>query len=85
MNKLLKFSASWCRPCSALSTVLKTIDLSSFELIEIDVDKQPEIAKAHQIRSVPTLVLISEETNMENKRCSGAKTRENLVEFLGIN
>ena len=84
MNTLLKFSASWCQPCKALSSVLKTIDLSSFELVEIDVDKQPEIAKAHQVRAVPTLILIGEETNMENKRCTGAKTRLNLLQFLGL-
>jgi len=79
MDTLLKFSASWCGPCKALSTVLKTIDLSSFQLIEVDVDQQPELAKAYQIRSVPTLVL-----NRENKRCTGVKTKEQLLQFLGL-
>lgn len=84
MNTLLKFSASWCTPCKVLSKTLETTDLSSLKFIEIDVDKQPELAKSHNVRSVPTLILINGET-FRNDRCTGVKTKEQLLQFLGIN
>ena len=85
MNTLLKFSASWCKHCPVLTKTLKTIELSTVELIEVDIDQQPELAKAHNIRALPTLVLIDSETSTEIRRCTGAKPRDYLVEFLGIN
>ncbi len=84
MNTLIKFSANWCGPCAALSTVLKTIDLSSIKMIEIDVDKQSELVHEHCVRALPTLVLVNSETNAEIKRCTGVKTKEQLLQFLGL-
>lgn len=85
MNTLLKFQAIWCGPCGALSRTLKTIDLGSTELIEIDVDIDSSVVKYHDVRSIPTLILIDSKTNKEIKRCTGVKTKEQLLQFLGIN
>jgi thioredoxin 1 len=82
MKTLLKFYAEWCQPCKVLSKTLQSIGLDSIELIGVDVDQQPELAKAHSVRALPTLVLIDTETNMEIKRCTGAKPRDYLVEFI---
>jgi thioredoxin 1 len=83
MNTLLKFSATWCNPCKTLSKTLETVNLSSLKFIEIDVDREPDIAKAHNVRSVPTLILINGET-FRNDRCTGVKTKEQLLQFLGL-
>lgn len=84
MNTLLKFSASWCSSCPVLSKTLKTIDLGSINLVEVDIDKEPATVNAYNIRALPTLVLL-DETGEEVKRCTGSKPRDYLVEFLGIN
>ena len=85
MNTLLKFQATWCNSCSVLSRTLKTINMDSVKLIEVDIDQQPELSKTHDVRSIPTLILIDSKTNKEIKRCTGVKTKEQLLQFLGIN
>jgi len=57
---LVDFHAEWCAPCKSQSSIL--VELSrelngKLKVIKIDVDKNPEIAKRYQIRSVPTLAL----------------------------
>jgi len=87
MKTLLKFYASWCKPCAALSTVLETIDTNSMsiDIYEIDVDKLPKVAAAHNIRSLPTLILIEDNDPATETRCTGVKTKEQLLQFLGSN
>ena len=84
MNTLLKFSASWCSTCPVLSKILKTIDLGSTILVEVDIDKEQTTVNAYNIRALPTLVLL-DETGEEIKRCTGVKTKEQLLQFLNVN
>jgi len=57
---LVDFSAEWCGPCKMMKPILD--DLKSkmgdqVQIIKIDVDRNPGIALAYQIQSVPTLML----------------------------
>ena len=57
---LVDFSAVWCGPCKMLEPIL--IELvraysGRFLLAKVDIDKEPELAKEHQIKGVPTLKL----------------------------
>ena len=80
--KLLKFSASWCQPCKALSTTIKNTEHVLFETMqEIDVDANPDIVKKYSIRGVPTLLLVDELGN-EIKQKSGNISKEILLKFL---
>ena len=80
MKQLLKFHATWCQPCKALSTNFNRVDLGDVELIEIDIDEKLELAKQYNVRSVPTLVLL--ENNVEIKRHSGVLTPDKIEEFI---
>lgn len=84
MNSLIKFSSSWCTNCNTLSRVLYSIPLGFTTLVEVDIDQEPDMAKAYNIRMLPTLILL-DETGEEIKRCSGVKSKEFLLEFLDIN
>ena len=57
---LVDFTAAWCGPCKTMAPILKEVkDAMKDELtiIKVDIDKNPKVAAAYQIQSVPTLLL----------------------------
>jgi thioredoxin 1 len=80
MKEVLKFSASWCGPCKALSMTLKDIDDLGVEIKEIDIDDQLDLAAQYNIRSVPTLVVL--EGGSEVRRKSGALNKIQIKELI---
>lgn len=61
VNKVLKFSATWCAPCRALGETLSKVEDVTIE--NVDVDNNEELCEKYNIRSVPTLIFL----NNENK------------------
>ncbi len=61
--KVLRFWATWCRPCIALEPVFNEVATEmkdSAGFAEVDIDKAPEIAGTFGIRSVPTVVVMKD-------------------------
>jgi thioredoxin 1 len=76
--KLYKFYADWCQPCKVLSKVLNAIQLGNIELVEVNIELEPELVHKYNITAVPTLMLENE------RKLIGLQTKEKIIEFLGV-
>ncbi|MBT9384468.1 thioredoxin [Pseudooceanicola sp. CBS1P-1] len=59
--KVVRFWATWCRPCIALEPIFQEVadELGAQTGFgAVDIDLAPEIAGAFGIRSVPTVVVL---------------------------
>ena len=82
MKTLLKYEAPWCNGCKVLTNLLKDVDLSGIEVVPINIDVDTASAKAYNVRSIPTLVLL-DSTGEEIRRSTGALIKDQLLKFLG--
>jgi len=77
-KKILRFTASWCQPCKMLAKNLETANIElPIEVIDIDDDQEKAIE--YQVRSVPTLVMVENDT--EVKRNVGVISTKQLEEW----
>ena len=81
--KLLKFYAEWCGPCKMQSQIIKNAgDKIKTPIENVDIDNNIMMTVEHQVRSVPTLVLLDDD-GKEVKRKIGLLKEAELLEFLG--
>lgn len=81
--KILKFYASWCQPCKALTQFLETNKhLIPCDIEEIDIEKDMAAAVKYGVRSVPTMVLLDDENNVIRKNVGAITEEKKLLEFL---
>ena len=79
MNRILRFTASWCQPCQILSKNLETLK-TNMPIEVVDIDVHPEVAADYGIRSVPTLIKLNE--NIEINRFIGVKSLKQLEDWI---
>lgn len=77
MNGFLKLSAPWCRHCKQMDAQLNRLGL---EVDHIDLDVQKEYGKRYDIRSIPTIIKLTD--GVEVARLIGAQTDAKLIEFI---
>lgn len=82
--KILKFSASWCQPCKALTKTLQDVNLAGFELQEVDVEENQELAAKYGIRNVPTMVMVDDSGNVKSISV-GTKSKSDIEAWLSTN
>lgn len=80
---LIDFHATWCGPCKALAPVLEELAAEYGDEIiiyKVDIDKEPELASAFDVESIPTLVFIAMDEIPQV--AVGGMDKETLIEVI---
>jgi thioredoxin 1 len=74
MIEVIKLGAEWCAPCKAMSPTIKSlkekydaIEGSNVNIIEIDVDENPELGEKYKVKNIPTLVFVKDGEMVQKK------------------
>lgn len=65
MPVLVDFHADWCGPCQKQTPVLESLKHelgAALNIVKVNVDREQELAKAFQVRSIPALLLFKNGT-----------------------
>ncbi|MBN9299016.1 MAG: thioredoxin [Filimonas sp.] len=57
---LVDFFATWCGPCKLMPPILQDVKSQLGDrvtILKIDVDKNPAVANAYNVQSIPTMIL----------------------------
>lgn len=83
---LVDFFASWCGPCKMFSPILEDIESEhsdSLEVLKIDIDKCPELAREYNIMSVPTVTVF--EGGEQKCTETGFMPKDKVLEMIKSN
>lgn len=76
----LVFGAEWCRPCKAMRPIEEQLRSEGQILRSIDIDQQPELARAYRVGRIPCFIRVVEtpQGNFEVGRITGMCTAGQL-------
>ena len=75
---LVVFYANWCGKCKSLDPLLEK--MNHIDILKIDVERFPTLAKKYGIISIPTLILFND--SHEEKKIVGLKTQKEIDQML---
>ena len=75
---LVDFYADWCGPCKMMGSVLEKLE--DVNVLKLNVDNFPDIAKEYQVMSIPTLIIFKNGEML--KKNIGFMTLEELKSWL---
>lgn len=62
MNKLIHFTADWCKPCQKMKPIIQDFIVNSphTEYIQVNIEEDFDTAKQYNIQGIPTLIAIKD-------------------------
>lgn len=77
------FYADWCGPCKVIEPHLERLneEYENVNVYKINIDENPELAKEHNVRSIPTIKFYNEDASLE-KQSLGSISFKNLQEMV---
>ena len=80
MKTIKYFTATWCGPCQRFKPIMQEVANEGHSVQFIDIDQQGDLARQYNVRSVPTVVI--EQNGSEVNRLIGATTKRVILENL---
>lgn len=79
---LLDFWADWCGPCRMLSPILAEVaqEAEEFKVGKVNVDEEPELAKAFGVMSIPMLAVVK--NGKVEKTSVGVRPKSEILQML---
>jgi thioredoxin len=81
---VLDFYADWCGPCRTQGKILHEMEdfaaANKAQIIKVNVDEHPEIAKKLQVSSLPTLIVMKD--GKVSQRVTGLTQREQIEQWI---
>lgn len=78
---IVDFSATWCPPCQQLKPIFKKLaeDFKGrIDFVTVDVDENPELSQAYGVQSIPMLVFLNKDGQIQNT-IVGFQNRDQLL------
>jgi thioredoxin 1 len=80
---LVDFWAEWCAPCRKVSPLLEEIAsemAGKVDIVKVDIDHNPQLARTYRIMSVPTLTIFKGGEPV--KSVAGARPKGDLMKLI---
>ena len=79
---LVDFYATWCGPCQLLAPILEEVEKErpDLEIVIVDVDEFPSIARRFGIMSIPTVIVFK--NGMQVKTSLGYISKDEIKKLL---
>ncbi len=77
---IIDFYAQWCQPCKMVAPILEELSeeyKGKIDIYKVDTDKEPELAGAFGIRSIPTMLFVPK--NDQPRSAVGALPKDAIV------
>lgn len=82
---VVDFHADWCGPCHQVSPIVEMLSEEwdgSVRFVKVDIDRNPDVARAYNIRSIPAILRFEE--GRPTHWAIGAKSGYLLERELGL-
>ena len=80
MKTVKYFTATWCGPCQRFKPIMQEVANEGHSVQFIDIDSQGALARQYNVRSVPTVII--EQNGSEVNRLIGATSKQVILENL---
>ena len=80
---MVDFWAEWCGPCKSLTPLIEELAseyLGRLKVAKVNIDECPELATAHGVRAIPTILVFKEGQVVE--QTVGLKSKRELKQSL---